>query len=58
MLAALGEANNFATLDLKSGYWQILLNEEDKQKMALTSHGGLYEHNVIPLALDNAPGIF
>ena len=33
MLAALGKAKYFTTLDLKSGYWQIPLNEEDKEKL-------------------------
>ena len=35
MLAALGKAKYFTTLDLKSGYWQIPLNEEDNEKMVL-----------------------
>ena len=58
MLAALGMAKYFTTLDLKSGYWQISLNEEDKEKTASTCHRGLYEHNVILFGLANAPGIF
>ena len=37
MLAALGKANYF-TLYLKSGYWQIRLNGEDRDKTAFTYH--------------------
>ena len=31
----LGKAKYFLTLYLKSGYWQIPLNEEDKEKTTL-----------------------
>ena len=42
MLASLGKAKYFTTLDLKSVYWQIPLNEEDKEKTPFTCHRGLY----------------
>ena len=58
MFAALGKAKYFTTLDLKSSYWQIPLNKEDKEKMAFTCHRGLYECNVMPFGLENPPGIF
>ena len=35
MLAALGKVKYFTTLNLKSGYWQIPLNEGDKEKLLL-----------------------
>ena len=57
MLDALGKAEYFTSLDLKSGYWQIPLNE-DKGKAAFTRHRGLDEYNVIPFGLAIAPGIF
>ena len=57
MLAALGKAKYFTTLDLKSGYWQIPLNEEDREKMAFTCHRGLFKYNVMPFGLAYAPGI-
>ena len=58
MLTSLGEAKYFTTLDLKSGYWQIPLDDQDKEKTAFCCQGGLYEYNVMPSALANAPGIF
>ena len=58
MLALLGKAEFFTTLDLKSGYWQIPIDENDKKKTALTCHRGLYEDNVMPFGLAIAPGIF
>ena len=58
MLAALVKAKYFTTLDLKSGYWQIPLNEEDREKTAFTCHRGLYENNVMPFGFANSPGIF
>ena len=58
MLATLDKAKYFTTLDMKSGYLQILLNEEDKEKTAFTCHTGLYKYNVMPFSFTNAPGIF
>ena len=58
MLAALGKAKYITTLDLKMLLLPITLNEEDKDKMAFTCYRGLYEYNVMPFGLANAPGIF
>ena len=48
----------FTTLDLLSGYWQVELHPEDKQKSAFTTHEGLFEFNVMPFGLCNAPATF
>ena len=58
MLATLGKAKYFTTLDKKNGYQQIPQNEENKEKTAFTCHRGLYEYNVMPFGLANAPEIF
>lgn len=58
ILASLGSAKYFSKLDLKSGYWQVKLNEKDKEKTAFTCHRGLFQFNVMPFGLANAPGVF
>ena len=57
-LDALGGSQCFTTLDLLSGYWQIEVNQESKEKTAFTTFGGLYEFNVLPFGLTNAPSSF
>ena len=58
ILASLGSAKYFSKLDLKSGYWQVELHEDDKEKSAITCHRGLFHFNVMPFGLTNAPGVF
>ena len=58
ILALLGNAKYFTSLDLKSGYWQVLMDETDKEKTAFTCHRGLFQFNVMPFGLSNSPAIF
>lgn len=59
ILMYLGGAKYFSTLDLFSGYWQVGIEEESKQFTAFTTPGeGLYEFNVLPFGLCNAPCLF
>jgi len=37
---SLGDANVFSTLDCNSGYWQIPVAEQDRDKTTFTSHMG------------------
>ena len=59
ILDALHGARWFSTLDLKSGYWQVSIQERDKEKTAFrTSSGELFEFNQVPYGLCNAPATF
>ena len=57
-LDALGTAQWFSTLDLASGYWQVEVEPDDREKTAFTTSHGLYQFRVMPFGLCNAPGTF
>ena len=57
-LDSLGGAHYFSTIDLASGYWQIALNDEAKEKTAFASHKGLFKFEVLPFGLSNAVPAF
>lgn len=58
ILALLGQAKYFTSLHLKSGYWQVLMDDKDKEKNAFACHCVLFQLIVMPFGLTTAPAVF
>lgn len=56
--SALSGSQWFSVLDLKSGYYQIEVEETDKSKTAFVCPLGFWEFNRMPQGVTNAPSTF
>lgn len=56
--SALSGSHWFSVLDLKSGFYQIEMEEADKQKTAFVCPLGFFEFNRMPQGITNAPSTF
>lgn len=57
-LDRLSDARYFTKIDLTSGYYQVELDEESKEKTAFVTPDGHYEFNRLGMGLCNAPATF
>jgi len=58
ILETLNNCTCFTTLDQAAGYWQLPVDNKDKEKTAFVTYNGLLEFNVVPFGLCNAPATF
>ena len=57
-LDALAGSKWFSTLDMRCGYWQVDLEQRDREKTAFSTGHGLWQFTVMPFGLCNAPATF
>jgi len=57
-LDALAGGKYFSTLDLLSGYWQVLLSSDAQEKAAFITRDGLRKRKVLPFGLTSTLATF
>lgn len=58
MIRQIPQGYLYSTIDLLSGYWQVMLAKESIEKTAFTTQDGHYHFLVMPFGLKNAPKTF
>ncbi|XP_072172659.1 uncharacterized protein [Diadema setosum] len=58
IMSEIGEAKYFSKIDLSKGYWQIPVDERDREKTAFVTPEGQYQFRVLPFGMVNAPAVF
>ena len=58
LLDQLRGAKYYSRIDLRSGYWQMRIDEEDVEKTSFITKYGTYQWYVMPFGLNNAPSSF
>ena len=54
----LSGAKYFTSLDLRSGYWHVKVDEDSQDRTAYSCHKGLFTFKTMPFGLCNAPSVF
>ena len=54
----MGHSKYFTTLDLASGYWQIRVAPNSREKTAFVTPHGLFQFRVMLFGLTNGPAVF
>jgi RNase H-like domain found in reverse transcriptase/Reverse transcriptase (RNA-dependent DNA polymerase)/Integrase zinc binding domain/Integrase core domain/gag-polyprotein putative aspartyl protease len=57
-LARLEGSSYFSSVDLQSGYWQLVVRPEDQEKTAFTTADGHYQFRAMPFGLSGAAHTF
>ena len=55
IFSELSGSDIFSKFDLSKGYYQVAMDEEDKDATKFITHRGLYRFKVMPFGLVNAP---